>query len=379
MTHYLDYAATTPVRPEAAQAAYEAMIQGWGNPSSGHRMGRQAAQAVKNWRSDLAAVFGCREEEIYFTSCGTESSNWAILGAADRNRRKKGHIITTAMEHDAVRKPCAFLEKRGFEVTYLLPDRWGEIQVEQVEQALREDTILVSMMLVNNELGTILPVEETARMLRRRGSLALLHCDGVQALLKVPFTPQKLGVDLMSFSGHKIGAPKGIGALYLRKGLRFPSLLHGGGQESGLRGGTEATSQIAAFAAAARCGAATFQEDVAHMSDLKSYAIDRLRGELPELQVLTRGGAPHILPISMSGYQSEVVVRFLSDLGIYISSGSACHKGKPSHVYAALGLEKKTLDGALRVSLSGQTKQEDIDALVAGLKRAREDLFQSLS
>jgi cysteine desulfurase len=201
----------------------------------------------------------------------------------------------------------------------------------------------------------------------------------VQGFLKVPFTPQALGVDLLSISGHKLHAPKGVGALYLRRGVKLPPLLRGGGQEEGLRSGTEATAQIAALAAAVRAGGASLEHDLAHMAALKDYAAERLTQELPRVRVLTQGGAPHILPITLTGYKSEVVVRFLSDRGICVSSGSACHKGKPSHVYAALRLPKQEMDGALRISLSYDTTRADVDALVEGMKAAEEQLFPSLS
>ena len=379
MFHYLDNAATTPVRPEAAQAAMDAMLQGWGNPSSVYALGARAAAQVKGWRADVAGALGCLPEELFFTSCGSESDNWAIQGALELNRRKGGHIITTAIEHAAVLEPLKALERQGYEVTYLQPGRQGVLDPAQVDSALRPDTVLVSMMLVNNELGTILPVREAAAAIRRTGCPALLHCDAVQGFLKIPFTPKELGVDLLSISGHKVHAPKGVGALYVRKGLKLPPLIRGGGQEGGLRSGTEATSQIAAFAAAARLGASSSGEDQARMAGLKARAIQRLAQELPEVVVLTQGGAPHILPASLPGYKSEVVVRFLSDRGVYLSSGSACHRGRPSHVFAALKLPKAQQDGALRISFSYDTTQEDVDALIDGLKAAKEGLFPTLS
>ena len=379
MFHYLDNAATTQVRSEAAQAALEAMTQGWGNPSSSYSFGSEAAGRLKGWRSDVAGALGCRSEEVVFTSCGSEGDNWAIRGAVQLLRRKGKHIITTAIEHSAVLEPCRQLEREGYEVTYLQPDRRGYISPEQVAGALRPDTVLVSMMLVNNEVGSVLPVEDAAKAIKASGCPALLHCDAVQGFLKVPFTPEKLGVDLLSISGHKIHAPKGVGALYVRRGLRLPPMLLGGGQEGGLRAGTEATSQIAAFATAARLGAASLERDIAHMRELRSYAVERLSQEVPAVKILVPDGAPHILPISLVGYKSEVVVRLLGDRGICLSAGSACHRGKPSHVFAALDLPKKERDGALRVSFSYDTAREDVDALVEGLKEASRQLFPSLS
>ena len=377
--HYFDNAATTPVRPEAAQAALEAMTQGWGNPSSRHGLGQQAAAALKGWREELAAALGCQSSEVTFLSCGTEGDNWAVRGAAELGKRKGKHIVTTAIEHAAVLESCKAMERLGYEVTYLQPDRTGNIHPDQVAAALREDTVLVSMMLVNNELGTILPVAQAAKAIKASGCPALLHCDAVQGFLKVPFTVKELGVDLLTVSGHKIHAPKGIGCMYIRRGLKLPPLILGGGQEEGLRSGTEPTAQIAAFAAAVKAGRAHLEEDLAHMAQLKTYAQEQLTARVPQLRVLTDGDAPHILPVTLTGYKSEVVVRFLSDRGICLSSGSACHKGKPSHVFAALKLPKKELDGALRISFSYDTTREDVDALADGLSAAARELFPSLS
>ena len=379
MFHYLDNAATTQTRPEAAQAAVTAMTEEWGNPSSRYAFGQEASGRLKEHRAQVAAGLGCRPEEVYFLSCGTEGDNWAIAAAVEKNRRKGKHIITTAIEHAAVLEPIRELERQGYEVTWLQPDQQGIITAEQVEAALRPDTILVAMMLVNNELGTVLPVAETARAIRAARCPALLHCDAVQGFLKVPFTPEGLGVDTLAVSGHKVHAPKGIGALYIRRGLRLPPLIRGGGQEEGLRSGTEPTAQTAAFAAAVEAGRASLERDLAHMRELKDYAARTLREQVPGLELIGAGPAPHILPVTLPGYKSEVVLRFLSDRGIYVSSGSACHKGKPSHVYAALKLPKPQLDGILRISFSYDTAREDVDALVQGLKEAQAQLFTSLS
>ena len=379
MFHYLDNAATTQTRPEAAQAAVTAMTEEWGNPSSRYAFGQEASGRLKEHRAQVAAGLGCRPEEVYFLSCGTEGDNWAIAAAVEKNRRKGKHIITTAIEHAAVLEPIRELERQGYEVTWLQPDQQGIITAEQVEAALRPDTILVAMMLVNNELGTVLPVAETARAIRAARCPALLHCDAVQGFLKVPFTPEGLGVDTLAVSGHKVHAPKGIGALYIRRGLRLSPLIRGGGQEEGLRSGTEPTAQTAAFAAAVEAGRASLERDLAHMRELKDYAARTLREQVPGLELIGAGTAPHILPVTLPGYKSEVVLRFLSDRGIYVSSGSACHKGKPSHVYAALKLPKPQLDGILRISFSYDTAREDVDAMVQGLKEAQAQLFTSLS
>ncbi len=363
MPIYLDNAATTPVCPEAAQAAWETMTAGFGNPSSGYALGQQAAAAVKVHRETVARCLGCLPEEVTFLSCGTEGDNWSIRAAADYGLRKGRHLITTAIEHAAVLEPMRALEGQGWEVTYLKPDRQGHISVEALAAALRPDTVLVSMMLVNNELGTLLPVAQAARAIRASGAPALLHCDAVQGFLKVPFTPGDLGVDLLTISGHKIRAPKGIGAQYIRKGLRLKPLLLGGGQEGGLRSGTEPTAQIAALAAAC---AAWRPEYRRQMAEVKAYALERL-GTVPGLEVVSPGEAPHICAVSLPGYPSEMLVRDLSDRGICVSSGSACHKGRPSHVFAALGLPKRVLMGVLRISFSPDSTRAEADALAEGL------------
>ena len=378
MEHYLDNAATTRVCAAAAQAAARVMTQEYGNPSSRHALGGRAAKALEEHRAVIARALGGGRGRVVFTSGGTEGDNWAIRAGAQLRRRQGRHIITTAVEHAAVLESCRALEQEGWEVTYLKPDRRGNIAPEQVEQALREDTALVSMMLVNNELGTIFPVARAAELVHRNSS-ALFHCDAVQGFLKVPFTARELGADLFTVSGHKVHAPKGVGALWIREGLKLPPLIRGGGQEEGLRSGTEATPQIAAFAAAVEEELAEREGRSAHLAQLRQYAAQQLTARVPGLELVGAGGAPHILAVTLPGYKSEVVVRFLSDRGVYLSSGSACHKGKPSHVFAALGLPKKQLDGALRVSFSHENTREDVDALVQGLREAQATLFTSLS
>lgn len=378
MLHYLDNAATTPVRPEAVQAALEAMTEGWGNPSSQYALGRQAADRMKGWRADVARALGCLPEEVFFTSCGSEGDNWAISGALELNRRRGKHIVTTAIEHAAVLETCKDLEREGYEVTYLQPDKAGRITAEQVAAALRPDTALVSIMLVNNETGAVLPVADCVRAVKAFDPAILFHCDAVQGFLKVETPLARLGADLVAVSGHKIGAPKGIGALYVKKGVGLRPLLTGGGQEDGLRSGTEATAQIAAFAAAVQAvsGDKTRLERTAA---LKAYTLERLKEAVPKLEVISQGDAPHICAVTLPGYKSEVVVRVLGDRGICVSSGSACHRGKPSHVFAAMNLPKPWLDGALRLSFSPDTTRAEADALAHALKDAADTLFTTLS
>lgn len=373
-TIYFDHAATTQVLPEAAQAAVTAMTEGYGNPSSLYHLGTQAAKKVAEDRALVAQALGCQAEEVYFTSGGTEGDNWAISLAVHLGRHKGKHIITTAVEHAAVLEPCKALELQGYEVTYLHPDATGHIRLEALEEALRPDTVLVSMMLVNNETGILQPVAEAARLLKRKKSAALLHTDAVQGFLKIPFTPKGLGADLLTISGHKIGAMKGSGALYIRSGLRAVPLLRGGGQEKGLRSGTEATPQIAALATAAQLGRQGLEEHVAYLTDLKAYALETLQETVPALTVVSPGEAPHICAISLPGYPSQVVVRYLSDKGFCLSSGSACHRGKASHVYAAMNLSKATRDGMLRVSFAPSNTKAEVDQLAQALLSATQEL-----
>ena len=363
MPAYLDNAATTRVCPEAARAALEVMTEGFGNPSSGHAAGRAAAARLAEDRAVVAQRLGCAAEELYFTSCGTEGDNWSIHAAMEFNKRRGRHIVVSAIEHSAVLEPVRALAAQGCEVTYLKPDKSGRIRCEDLQAALRPDTALVSLMLVNNELGTLQPVRQAAEAIRRSGCPALLHTDAVQAFLKVPFTPAELGADLLTVSGHKIRAPKGIGVQYVRRGLEPSPLLLGGGQEQGRRPGTEPTAQIAALAAACRAWDDSFP---AHLSALKQYALETLAA-VPGLEVVSAGDAPHICAVSLPGYPSEMLVRDLSDQGVSVSSGSACHKGKPSHVFAALGLPKRTLMGVLRISFSPENTRADVDALREGL------------
>ena len=379
MIAYLDNAATTRVWPEVAQAAAQAMTEGFYNPSSRYPAAKRCADSLAQHRATVAKALGCQPGELIFTSCGTESDNWAIRGAVELNRRRGKHIITTALEHSAVLEPIKALEQQGYEVTYLAPNAQGTIDPSTFASALREDTVLVSMMLVNNELGTLLPVKEVGQILKHSGSPALLHCDAVQGFLKVPFTPKQLGVDLLSISGHKIHAPKGIGALYIRNGLKLPPMILGGGQERGLRSGTEPTAQIAALAKACELGLARQESAIRHMLALKEYALARIAGEIPQVKPVVPGNAPHILALTMRGYKSEVLVRVLGDRGVCVSAGSACHRGKPSHVYAALPLDKADREGAFRVSFSGDSSQDEVDALIEGLKYAGETLFPSMS
>ena len=375
---YLDNAATTPVPKAVADAVYDVLLHHCGNPSSQYPAGQEMKKAVEGWRTVIAGALGCPVERLYFTSCGTESDNWAIQAAVWQGRHTGRHIITTAVEHSAILEPCKLLQQQGYDVTYLKPGRDGNITVEQVANALREDTVLVSMMLVNNETGCVFPVAETVRLLRERKSPALLHCDAVQGFLKVPCDPAGWGVDMMSLSGHKLGAPKGVGALYIGPRLRDPRpLLPGGGQERGLRSGTEATAQIAGFARAVELRLEDYDTKIAHMAALRDDCREKLLamgGVVP----VGAGTAPHILSVSLVGYPSSNIVTELGAEGICISAGSACHQGKASHVVSALGLDKKTAAGVIRISFSPDNTAEDVDALCDALRRHRDNRFPML-
>ena len=373
MEHYLDNSATTRVCPEAAEAAMLAMTEIYGNPSSTHTKGREAKQLLDKSRKQVADALGCTAQELVFTSCGSESDNWAILNGAELMRRKGMHIISSQVEHDAVRKSLDELERRGFEVTRLKPDDTGAIPVQAVMEALRPDTVLVTLMLVNNETGAVTDIGAIAKAMKKAGSQALLHTDAVQAFMKLPFTVKTLGADLVSVSGHKIHAPKGIGALYIKNGVKLKPYLLGGGQENGRRAGTEAMPQIAAFGAACQTAREHLQENYERMAALRQLAIDALRQDIPELVVIG-GGAPHILSISLPGWRSEVLMNYMEAQEIYVSKSSACKKGGRSHVLEAIGLAPKVIDGAIRIGLSRYTTREDILALCAALKEARSKL-----
>lgn len=377
MSAYLDNAATTMVCPEAAQAALHAMTEFYGNPSSTHTMGRMAAKLLKSSREDIAKALGASPEELFFTSCGTESDNWAILSGAEHMRHRGRHIISSTVEHSAVLRCLELLEKRGFEVTRLAPERDGSISVSSVLNALREDTTLVSLMLVNNETGGITDIPQISRALKKQGSGALLHCDAVQGFMKIPFTVKSLGVDMLSISGHKVHAPKGIGALYIKGGKGLAPIIVGGGQEKGLRSGTEPLPQIAAFASAVKSAYPDMNSHIEKMARLKALAVSRLSEEIAGLAVLS-GEAPHILSVSMPGYRSEVLMNFLEAREIYVSKSSACKRGGRSYVLENCGHRPEVIDGAIRIGLSMYTTEDEINALCDGLRDASLSLAKSL-
>ena len=364
---YLDHAATAPVPQPVAQAVYEVLAGQYGNPSAQYPLGLDMKKRTESWRAAVAAAMDCPPERLYFTSCGTEGDNWALRAAAWQNRHMGRHIVTTAVEHSAVLECCKWLERDGCEVTCIAPDQDGHITAKQVLEAVRPDTALVSVMLVNNELGTVYPVAEIAGGLPARNPRTLLHTDAVQGL--TAFSVRRLGADLVTVSAHKIGGPKGVGALYIGPRVKNPRpLLAGGGQERGLRSGTEATAQVAGFAKAAALRMERLDQDRAHLAALRAYAEERLLA-IPDMVRVGAGTAPHILALSLAGWPSQNTVNALGAQDICISAGSACHQGKPSHVVAALKLPKRVAAGVIRLSFGPETTEAEIDACVQALRQ----------
>lgn len=364
---YLDNSATTRPCPEAVAAVTAALTENWGNPSSVHSLGLDAEHLLRDARASVAAKLGTEADRVFFTAGGTEADNWAIFSAAERLGKRGRHIVTTAVEHHAVLHPMKKLEERGFSVTYLQPDADGFISAETLAAALRKDTILVSVMMVNNESGAVLPISQMVRVTRRLAPIALFHTDAVQGFMKVPFSAKSLGADMISISSHKIHGPKGCGALYIKKGLSLPPYLHGGGQEGNYRSGTEATPAVAGFGAA--CQAANPTLEIAQMEAVRDYG-KAILPQVPGLVLLGKQDAPHILSISLPGLRSQGIINCLQDDGIFVSAGSACAKGHRSHVLEAMGLPAAVIDGSTRVSLSGENQLSDMDALCRALCRA---------
>ena len=367
MIAYLDNSATTRPCPEAVEAIGQMLTDCWGNPSSVHRLGVEAHRRLDLARRQVAEAMGAEPERVFFTSGGTEADNWAVFSSAKRLGRQGKHIITTAVEHHAILHPMQRLREQGFEVTELAPDALGRISLEQLDAALRDDTILVSIMMVNNETGAVMPIEKMAKLVHRRCPRAIFHTDAVQGFFKVPFRARTLGADLISVSGHKIHAVKGVGALYVRPDLPLPAYLHGGGQEKNFRSGTEAMPAIFAMGAACAAALPTMRRDIARQAALRDDLVARLEA-MEGVQVLGAHDAPHIVSCSLPGIPSQNTINLLQEREIYVSAGSACSKGRRSHVLEALGLPPEVIDGSIRVSLSRFTEPWEIDALVDGLE-----------
>ena len=376
MIHYLDNSATTPLCDEAIDRMTECMRGEFGNPSSLHLLGVKAEIRLQKCHEEIANRLGCDKGEIYFTSCGSESNNTAIFGAVKAKRRDGKRIVTTAIEHPSVMRCMDELEKDGFEIIRLIPDESGNIPIGEIKNAITADTILVSMMAVNNETGVLLPIDEIKRAVRLSGGSALVHIDAVQGFGKIEINPQKIGADLLSVSAHKIHGPKGIAALYVKKGVRILPLIHGGGQEKGLRSGTESTLLAEGFAAAVSALPPT------KVSCERAAALNRLlRDKLSQLNGVSinspENALSYILNFSVEGIRSETMLHHLENMGVFVSSGSACAKGEKSHVLKAMGLTDSLIDSAIRVSISRFTTEEDVLALVSGIEDGINKLVRS--
>ena len=365
---YLDNSATTKPCKEAVEAMTAAMVDGWGNPSALYGFGIDTAHALRDARRKVAAVLGAEPDRVFFTSGGTEADNWAIYSTVKRYGKRGKHIVTTAIEHHAVLNCMKDLESKGFEVTYLQPDDKGNISAADLKAALRKDTILVSIMMVNNEAGSVMPIAQMAKLTHKLCPDAVFHTDAVQGFLKVPFQAKTLGADLISISSHKVHGPKGCGALYIAPRLKsFPALLIGGGQEAGYRSGTEGTPAIFSFAAACEAVGATIKEDLKHERELLENAIAELSA-LPGLVINGAHDAPHILSLSIPGVPTQNTINILQDHGICVSAGSACAKGHRSHVLEAMKVSPEAMDGSFRVSICRDTTAEEMEKLIAVIR-----------
>ena len=366
---YLDNSATTKPCKEAVEAVMNAMTENWSNPSSLYHFGMEGAKLMRSARAKVAAALGAEPDRVFFTSGGTEADNWAVFSSVKRMGKRGKHIITTAVEHPAILNCMKELETQGYEVTYLQPDSLGYVSLDALKAALRKDTILVSVMMVNNESGTVMPIAQMAKLTHRICPDAIFHTDAVQGFLKVPFQAKTLGADLISISSHKVHGPKGAGALYISPRLKsFPARAIGGGQESGYRSGTEGTPAIFGFAAACEASKATFPEDIQR----ESAMIHDLAEKLCKLDGVVINGAhqaPHILNIAIPGIPTQNSINILQDAGICVSAGSACAKGHRSHVMVAMGLAPEVIDSSFRVSICKDTTQAELDKLAEVIAR----------
>ncbi len=372
---YLDNSATTKPCKKACEYVNKALFEDWGNPSSLHTLGLNAEIAVNNARLMIAKKIAAREDEIIFTSGGTEANNMSILAALSRKNRGN-RVITSGIEHPSVLETVKRLEMSGFEVVRLGCDGNGVISLDELGAALNEKTVLVSLMLVNNEVGSVQPICEAARLIKKLSPNALFHCDAVQGFGKMTINVKNLGVDLLSASAHKIHGPKGIGFLYCKKGVTISPFITGGGQERGMRSGTESVPLIAGFGGAVE-ELGNVEQGLKAVEELNLYA-RKVFGEADYIRINSPDNAlPYILNISVLGYRSETLLHFLEAKGIFVSSGSACAKGTPSYVLTAMGLDKKRSDSALRLSFSRTTTKEEIDLTFAALETAVKTLRRS--
>ena len=365
---YLDNSATTKPCAEAVEAMTKAMTESWANPSALYNFGIDTAHELRTARHKVAAAMGAEPVRGFFTSGGTEADNWAIFSTVRRYGKKNKHIITTAIEHHAILNCMKELEAQGFDVTYLQPDDLGRVTLESLKAALRKDTILVSIMMVNNEAGSVMPIQQMAKLTHKLCPDAGFHTAAVQGFLKVPFQAKTLGADLISVSSHKVHGPKGCGALYISPRLRsFPAMIQGGGQEAGYRSGTEGTPAIFSFAAACAAGSATFRADIAQEKELLNGLVEQL-SQLEGIQINGAHEAPHILSLSIPGVPTQNTINILQDHGICVSAGSACAKGHRSHVLEAMHVSPEAIDSSFRVSLCKDTTAEELETLAKVLR-----------
>ena len=372
LEHYLDNSATTAVSPSAAEKAFKVMTEIYGNPSSLHTKGIEAEKELEQARKALAERLGAQHEEIFFTSGGTEANNLAVFGAAEAKKRSGKRIVVSSAEHSSVLEAAKHLEQNGWDVVYITPCADGTISPDDVAEQVDKNTTLVSVMYVNNETGAINPVDEIFELARLKNPDIICHTDAVQAFGKLEIKAKKLGADLISVSGHKVFAPKGVGAIYIKRGVRLVPRQFGGEQEKKVRPGTEPLPLIAAFGEA--CAEFDIKENYRLVSELKNYAVQRLSEIDGVLFNSPENALPYVLNITAGRVRSETMLHFLEEREVYVSSGSACAKGKPSHVLSAMGIDKKRADSALRISFSKHNTKEDIDALCEGIREGLEVL-----
>lgn len=365
MEAYLDNSATTRCSDKAAERMMKLLLEDYGNPSSLHMKGVIAEKYINEAKKQIAKTLKAQEKEIVFTSGGTESNNLAIIGSAMANRRAGMHVITSSIEHASVSNPMAYLEEQGFEVTYLPVDSKGVISMEALKNAIREDTILVSLMQVNNEIGAIQPIEEAGKIIKAANPDIIFHVDAIQAYGKMRIAPKKLNIDLLSVSGHKIHGPKGSGFLYIKDKTKIRPVIFGGGQQKGMRSGTENVPAIAGLGLAAEEIYTDFEEKIDRMYALREYFIEQVT-QIEGVSVngqSQRASAPHVVSVSICGVRAEVMLHTLEDRGIYVSAGSACSSNKPSvsHTLKSIGLAPELLDSTIRFSFSVHTTMEELD------------------
>lgn len=368
---YFDNAATTRINEEVLKEMFPYLTKEYGNASSMYSIGRQSRRAIENARKQVAQLLNCKPQEIYFTSCGTESDNTALKGVAFKNKEKGNHIITSKIEHPAILHTCQNLEKQGFEVTYLNVDEEGTIDLEQLNNSIKPSTILISIMFANNEIGTIEPIEQISYIAKKHN--IIFHTDAVQACGNVPIDVQKMGIDMLSLSGHKINAPKGIGALYVKEGIEFETYMDGGHQEHSKRAGTENVAEIVGLGKACEMAKNNMEKHMKYLQNLRDYYISQVEEKIPDVKL--NGSRKNRLPgnsnFSFKDIRGDELLLKLDEKGICASSGSACSTGslEPSHVLTAIGLPQNLLDGTLRVTFGEDNTIEDVDYLVENLEQ----------